>query len=159
MQTNAVGPIRGPQAKLVRSNSAVVSSPLGNILIGCPPEISKAFFAQGLSFAPTIVVTDNFLSGNKVTSEPEYPSLASIFIAQKKPTLIGSRGAIERLEILLQESILSSKDLPEADRKIRDHFAKKEEATGRVLRLDELVNFKIFSSDRMDMHYSSGAIP
>ncbi len=141
-------PVSGPQATLLRSNSALVQTSRGSILIGCPPEIVKSLLVKKMPIPKYVVLTDRFISGVQIAVEPEFPFYASMFMGKARPTFIGSREAIGRLKVILQESLLGPEKLPEHLQKIRDHFALKG-PDGRPLSIDELVNFRTFENSRV----------
>jgi CRP-like cAMP-binding protein len=139
--------IGGAQASLLQSNSALIATAKGGILVGCPPGIVKTILARKTPIPKCVVLTERFIQGIKVSVEPEFPFYASLFIGKEKPTFIGSRQAIERLKVILQETLLGPVDLPEDRRRIRDYFALKD-TSGRPKSVAELADFRVFDGNQ-----------
>jgi len=136
--------------KQIQPNCVVVSTKaVGEILIGCPPEIIKWFIGQGRPIPSVVVLPKDFLLDNTLNIEPEFPVYGSFFLQGKKAAIIGTQEQIRRVRIILRESFLGPREAGEGARERA--FLRAETEDGRPLGLEDLVRFLAFSKEGKDV--------
>jgi CRP-like cAMP-binding protein len=129
--------------RIIQPNCVMVSTrQLGDILIGCPPEIVKWFIGRGRPIPSVIVLPRHFLINNTLNIEPEFPVYGNFFIQKKRATIIGTGVQLSRIRTILRESFLGPKEAQESRREREFLRARRED--GRSLELNDLVNLLPF---------------
>ena len=137
-------------SRQIQPNCVTVSTKaVGDILIGCPPEIVKWFLGRGEAIPSVLVLPKDFLLDNTLNIEPEFPVYGSFFLQRKKATIIGTKEQIRRVRVVLRESFLGPKGATEGDRERA--FLRAETKDGRPLGLEDLVRFVTFSKEGKDV--------
>jgi len=136
--------------KQIQPNCVVVSTKaVGEILVGCPPEIIKWFIGQGRPIPSVVVLPKDFLLDNTLNIEPEFPVYGSFFLQGKKAAIIGTQEQIRRVRVILRESFLGPRGAVEGARERA--FLRAETEDGRPLGLEDLVRFLAFSKEGKDV--------
>ncbi len=133
--------------KRLQSNCVLVSTrSLGDILVGCPPEIVKWFIARGRPIPSVVVLPKDFLIDNTLNVEPEFPIYGNFFMQKRRVTIIGTRNQLQRVKTVFRESFLGPREAKDGKRE-RDFLRAKTE-DGKALKLTDLVNLLPIRRDR-----------
>ncbi len=134
----------------LQSNCVTVSTRrLGEILIGCPPEIIKWFIGRGKPIPSVVVLPRDFLIHNTLNVEPEFPIYGNYFQQQTKATLIGTREQLRRVRTILEESFFGPREAQEGEEE--REFLRRGTKDGKSLKLSDLVTFLPFRSDQRNV--------
>jgi hypothetical protein len=148
----------------VTEGSVLFSSSLGNVLIGCPPEILKVLMIKHIPMPDTIVLPGTMHHYNSSQACLEFPFYHFLFIQQglsrgKKFRVLAKKAACEKLADMLRitllgpdhvESLASESRLglaqqlnPEQIKQIEAEvrFLAPKDKTGKPYRLDEMIEF------------------
>lgn len=137
----------GDTILFLQPNCATVSTKrLGEILIGCPPEIIKWFMSRGKEIPSVIVLPRDFTIDNTLNVEPEFPVYGNFFIHKRKAVIVGTKAQLRRIRTILRESFVGPREAKEGRRERA--FLRGEGERGRPLELDDLVDFLPFEPER-----------
>ncbi|MBU3916365.1 hypothetical protein KKA14_12595 [bacterium] len=163
---------------LLTEGSVLYSTPLGNILIGCPPEILKVMMNKHAPMPDTIVIPGTLHKFNSSQVCLEFPFYHFLFIQQgiargKKFKILAKKTICEKLSELLRITLLgpsldeilkveSRLKIPKKldKNKIKQILAETEclapkDKNGHSYRLDEMVEFVPFEIGDKKTIYNS----
>jgi CRP-like cAMP-binding protein len=133
--------------KQLQPNWVTVSTrKLGDILVGCPPEVVKWFIRHGKPIPSVIVLPRDFLIDHTLNIEPEFPVYGNFFVHKRKTTIIGTGEQLRRIRTILRESFLGPRGILEG--KGEREFLRVKTEDGKFLQLDDLVNLLPFRQDQ-----------
>lgn len=90
--------------------SALYSTSLGGVLVGCPPEVLKTLLSNHLPMPNTVVLPQTLLRGSSSQACLEFPFYHFLFIQQglaqgKKFKVLGSKEVLEKLAPMLRVTL------------------------------------------------------
>lgn len=133
--------------KQLQSNCVTVSTrTVGEILIGCPPEIVKWFIGRERPIPSIIILPRDFLIDNTSNIEPEFPVYGNFFIQKRKATIIGTGEQLRRIRTILRESFIGPREAREGKRE--REFLRARTKDGRDLKLEDLVTLLPFKREQ-----------
>jgi CRP-like cAMP-binding protein/ribonuclease BN (tRNA processing enzyme) len=124
---------------------SVTTTRLGDILIGCPPEIIKWFIRRERPIPSFFVLPRDFLIDNQLNIEPEFPVYGNFFVQKKKATFIGTVEQLRRIRTILRESFFGPKEAKEGQEE--REFLRARKPDGTSLKLEDIVNLVPFGRD------------
>ncbi|MBW2057427.1 MAG: cyclic nucleotide-binding domain-containing protein [Deltaproteobacteria bacterium] len=134
----------------IQTNCVVVSTrALGDILVGCPPEITKWFIARKRRIPSVIVLPKHFIVDHRLNVEPEFPVYGSFFIEKRKATIVGTTEQLRRIRTVLRESFSGPRGV-DGGRREREFLNVRKEGN-RGLELEDLVTLVPFSRNRREV--------
>ena len=148
----------------LNSGSYLYSSSLGNILIGCPPEILKVMMVKHVPMPDTIVIPGTLYNKNSSQACLEFPFYHFLFIQQglargKKFRVMAKKAVCKKLADLLRVTLIgptldevmgAEKKLNLPDKLIKSKMAQivkeadflaPKNASGKNYRMNEMIQF------------------
>lgn len=98
----------------LKRGGIVVSTKIGNIQIGMPPETIKDCMIQSIDVAAIFVVPSRHYSKDTFinVAEFEFPAYFNFFVKRRKIRLICTKEQEEKIRIIFQETLLGPLEFP-----------------------------------------------
>jgi len=153
----------------LNEGSHLFTANLGNVLVGCPPEILKVLMQKHLPMPDTIVIPSNVLQQNSSLASLEFPFYHFLFIQQglaqgRKFRVLAEKKLCKKLENMLRVTLLGPEveEALEAERKLsiaplmererleqvkaEANFLALKNQSGKILEIKDLIQFVPFET-------------
>ncbi len=147
----------GQSIEQLKPNCVLVSTrSLGDILVGCPPEIIKWFIGRGKPIPSVVILPKEFLIDNTLNIEIEFPIYGNYFLQKQRVTIIGTREQLRRVQAVFRESFFGPRGIEEGKEE-RDCLMART-ADGKALKLKDIVNLVAFRRDQKSVEINGVTI-
>jgi ribonuclease BN (tRNA processing enzyme) len=135
--------VRFPAYTLIKTKSTIV----GGIMVGCQPQGIKQMKLDGNEVPRTIVLNPNFVVDGCLMNETEFPLYDNFFKKGRKLRLVGTQGQLNRMRVILSESLFGPRETTDGNAKEREYLRVRDKS-GRALILDDFVDFVTLKDDK-----------